>query len=520
MAVLVLVIVAPLLLCVVLSRYEAQRIARREADFTSVFILNQLRSILSQGRTAAKALVPHTLARCEQIAPELTRRAAVTPYLRTLNIVEDDHIACSSAFGLQAVPFSTFKDAPAHVPSGEWMMMVGNTPMVPHRPALLMGEPALGGRVVVAIVDDRYLLDLLHAAAPLNVFRQVELRLGGGDTLYEAAVDVSLEDSPLLTDDRMLLAGSLVELKIFGLRSRIDHAWGGLLLRYMPWAVALSIVLAWFVYREQQSRRSRREQLLKAIRANEFHVEYQPFYGVVSGRCEGAEALLRWARPGLGPVHPDEFIGAAEEEQVMVPLTQHLLKLIACDFPLLNTLPGFHLGINFAPEHLSSASLQVDVCALLEAIGGRQPQMVLEITERSLMRNTAEARKNLVALREAGVQVAIDDFGTGYCSLSYLEKFPFDILKIDRGFVLTIDTEEPRSAVVLDAIIDLAHRLGASLVAEGVETGAQLDYLRKRNVSLVQGYLYAKPMTAEAFGTWYRTIGLQARTQIPEASVR
>jgi sensor c-di-GMP phosphodiesterase-like protein len=110
--------------------------------------------------------------------------------------------------------------------------------------------------------------------------------------------------------------------------------------------------------------------------------------------------------------------------------------------------------------------------------------------------------------------VAIDDFGTGYCSLSYLEQFPFDILKIDRGFVLTIDAEG-RSAVVLDTIINLAHQLGAQLVAEGVETQAQFDYLRARGVAFIQGFLYAMPMTPAAFAQWYRSKG---KSGFPEAS--
>jgi len=247
------------------------------------------------------------------------------------------------------------------------------------------------------------------------------------------------------------------------------------------------------------------------MRANEFSVEYQPVYGVALGRCQGAEALLRWTRRGAqaDAVRPDEFIAAAEEEHMIVPLTRHLLKLVARDVAKMNLGPGFHLGINFAPEHLSSESFIGDVRALLDSLGTAGPEVVIEITERTLIRNTEEALRNLVQARSEGVKVAIDDFGTGYCALSYLERFPFDLLKIERGFVIAIEPEV-RRAVVLDSIIDLAHSLGAQIIAEGVETQAQYDYLRARGVGFVQGYLYARPMNAEAFGQWYDTTGRAA----------
>ncbi|ETN72369.1 cyclic diguanylate phosphodiesterase domain protein [Necator americanus] len=317
---------------------------------------------------------------------------------------------------------------------------------------------------------------------------------------------VSVRGAPLLVDMQKRMSGATIDLKIYGRPERILETWRGLLLRYLPWAAAFSAWLVWLVRRLQQNGQSRREQLLRAIRANEFHVEYQPLYGVETGRCEGVEALLRWVRPGTGAIRPDEFIQVAEEEHVIVPLTQHLLKLIGRDVATWDVAPGFHLGVNFAPEHLSGVQLVSDVQALRAAVAPHGATITLEITERTLVRNTGQARNNLVTLRREGVKVAIDDFGMGYCSLSYLEKFPFDILKIDRGFVLTIDAQGSK-ATVLDAIIDLAHSLGARIVAEGVETQVQRDYLCARGVTYIQGFFYAKPMSSEAFVRWYRANG-------------
>jgi sensor c-di-GMP phosphodiesterase-like protein len=507
--VLVLVALVPLLLCAALTRYEAARIARREASLASAVIVNQAASIVRQGRAAAQRALPMADEPCEEAMPRLTLLAAAMPYIRTLNFVVDSTFTCSSALGRLFIPLSSLVSVPQEHAFTAWILMVGKTPMVRDRQSLLIGERAPSGQIVVAVIDERYVLDLLQAAAPLDVFRQAELRFGEGQPIYEGRPGVPNDGSPLLADVREDLGGNVIELRLYGLQSRLHATWLALLARYLPWAMALSVLLVWLVRRLQRSAQSRREQLLRGMRAHEFHVVYQPLYGVESGRCTGAEALLRWVRPGIGEVRPDEFIAAAEEEQVIVPLTQHLLKLIARDLAVMKLPRGFHLGVNFSPEHLSSDRLEPDVRDFLRTVGEEGPGIVLEITERSLMKNTDQARRNLEALRGEGVGVAIDDFGTGYCSLSYLEQFPFDILKIDRGFVLTIDAEG-RSAVVLDAIVNLAHQLGAQIVAEGVETQAQFDYLRARGVTFIQGYLYAMPMTPEAFAQWYRLAGTKA----------
>jgi EAL domain-containing protein (putative c-di-GMP-specific phosphodiesterase class I) len=185
---------------------------------------------------------------------------------------------------------------------------------------------------------------------------------------------------------------------------------------------------------------------------------------------------------------------------MIVPLTQHLLKLIQRDMQAWNTPPDFHIAVNVAPEHLSSPALVADIQAFRGAI--RPSLMVLEITERSLISDNGQARRNIDALRAQGVFVAIDDFGTGHCSLSYLQMFPVDYLKIDKGFVQAIQ-DNGEEAPVLDVIITLSHRLGLAVVAEGVETPGQFTYLTERGVAFIQGYLFARPMRSADFVRWY-----------------
>jgi len=503
---LALTALVPLLLCVALCYYESARIVRREATIASTFIVSQVSSIIDEAHDAAQQFVLHVDDACDVLMPNLSLTAAVVPYVRTIDVIDEDHVSCSSVRLNQGMPWGAPANGMPQTPSGSWMMLADSTPMTPGRAALLVGVRASDGRSVVASVDGRYLLDLMRAAAPVGMFRRVELDFEGYPPLSDTRDGSSSDTSPMLADVRKTTASGAFDLRIYGLRAHRRAALLGLLANYLPWAAVLSALLVWLVRRLQQSRRSRRERLLRGIRMNEFYVEYQPLYGVASGRCEGAEALMRWKCRGVGIVRPDVFIAAAEDEEVIVPLTQHLLKLIARDVARMKLKPGFHLGINFAPDHLSSPRMMDDIHALREALGPDGPQIVVEVTERSLIRNTDQAQRNLEQVRKEGAEVAIDDFGTGYCSLSYLERFPFDLLKIDRGFVLTIDSEE-RRAVVLDSIIDLAHSLGARLVAEGVETQTQYDYLCGRGVAYIQGFIYARPMGVDAFCQWYEATG-------------
>lgn len=508
-AVLAAAVLAPLALFTALSWHEARHRQQLEAALAARAIESQVVIILTDAREAAMDLAPLAVRPCDVLMPELMRRTAIVPYVRSLNVIDGDRVACSSALGIRSSPLSTFEGLPTYLPREQWTVVIRSTPMVPNRRALVIGEPAPNGRAVFAVVDNRYLTDLLNAAAPREAFRRVELQIGEGLTLHERLPPDAHDVGPQLADVRFEAAGTPVALRIYGLRSRFLAELTRLLQQSMPIAIGLSGLLAWLYYRRQLSRGSWREQLLAAMRAGEFYVVYQPQYDVLGRHCHGVEALLRWDRPDAGPVSPDVFIEAAEQAQVAMPLTLHLLALIAADVCQWKTPPGFHLGINFPAEHLSDERFVGDLRSFMARVAHRQCLIVLEITERSLMKNTQQARFNLDTLRAEGAKIAIDDFGTGYCSMSYLETFPFDLLKVDRGFVMTIDPQRG-DAIVLDAIISLAHQLKAQVVAEGVDRRSQFDYLLARGVSYMQGYLYAKPMSSAEFVEWHARVGQQA----------
>ena len=215
---------------------------------------------------------------------------------------------------------------------------------------------------------------------------------------------------------------------------------------------------------------------------------------------------MRWQGRDGAWVRPDVFIAAAEAEGMIIPLTQHLLELIAEDVNQWEVQPGFHLGINVAAEHLQHPCFVSDIRQFAAAMAHKSLIIVLELTERSLISKGQEVAEKLALLRREGIKIAIDDFGTGNSSLSYLQTFELDYLKIDRGFINAIESVDGETPV-LDAIINLSHKLALQVLGEGVETSMQLKYLHNHGVTLIQGYLYARPMNSEALAHWLQNEG-------------
>nr|MBA2817404.1 putative cyclic-di-GMP phosphodiesterase AdrB [Candidatus Pantoea persica] len=226
-------------------------------------------------------------------------------------------------------------------------------------------------------------------------------------------------------------------------------------------------------------------------------MHYQPVYNKLTQSCTGTEALLRWTLPSGDAIRPDIFISAAEAEGMIVPLTRHLLDLIADDVQHWLVAPGFHIGVNVAAEHLQHPALVDDMLAFADKIKHTPLQITLELTERSLIKDGEDVARKLDRLRAEGMKVAIDNFGTGHCSLSCLQTFSLDYLKIDHGFINAIESLSGETPV-LDAIITLSHKLQLEVLGEGVETALQYRYLHQRGVTFIQGY-YARPMDNRAF---------------------
>ncbi|QLC73137.1 EAL domain-containing protein [Pseudomonas sp. LPB0260] len=241
-------------------------------------------------------------------------------------------------------------------------------------------------------------------------------------------------------------------------------------------------------------------QLRKAIEEGQLEVFYQPKLCLADDSVKAAEALVRWRHPSLGLVPPGEFIGLAEETGLIAPIGEFVLRQ-ACQQARewqRQGLADLRVSVNLSVHQLRKGNLTSLVRQVLEDTGLAAHNLELELTESQLLDNVESVIATFQQLRELGVKLAIDDFGTGYSSLSYLKRFPVDYVKIDQSFIrdLAIGGED---AAITRAIIAMAHGLELKVVAEGVETQAQMDFLKAQHCDEIQGYLISKPVPAEAF---------------------
>lgn len=240
-------------------------------------------------------------------------------------------------------------------------------------------------------------------------------------------------------------------------------------------------------------------ELRYAIEREEFELYYQPVVDPETKLVSGAEALLRWQSPKYGFVSPGKFIPLAEEIGLISRIDDWVL-LKACQQLQawqLDESSSFQISINLSGASFHDPSLSERINQTIRKIGLEYHRVKIEVTEGVLVSDVEKATRQLNALRELGIQIAIDDFGTGYSSLGYLKNLPFDILKIDRCFVQDVH-QHPQNGAITEALISLAHQLGLNVVAEGVETEAELNFLRQHSCDCIQGYFFSPPVKADA----------------------
>jgi EAL domain-containing protein (putative c-di-GMP-specific phosphodiesterase class I)/CheY-like chemotaxis protein len=251
--------------------------------------------------------------------------------------------------------------------------------------------------------------------------------------------------------------------------------------------------------RALQRRRALQRALQDALRENQFTLHYQPLVDIASRRVVGLEALLRWRHPEFGAVSPAEFIPIVEQNGLIVPIGEFVLRSVCQQVVRWERagVPVVQVAVNISGVQLQSPKSLECIGGILREEGMQPHRLALELTESTLMRNAQRYSAELQRLRTDGVSIEMDDFGTGYSSLSYLKHLPLDVIKIDRSFITHLDTNKTDEAIV-SAILSMTHSLGIRAVAEGVEKAEQLEMLARHGCESAQGFYFCRPVPADA----------------------
>jgi diguanylate cyclase (GGDEF)-like protein len=378
--------------------------------------------------------------------------------------------------------------------------------------AARLGATIRGGDTVSRFGGDEFLilcpdvegeLEALALADRLHAAASEPIALAGRDVHMTACIGIALADGPLAEAGAETLIGSA------------DTA---------MYRAKLTAGLHTQVFDEQLHhgavhRLETEVALRAAIGRDELTLHYQPIVELPGGEIRGAEALVRWNRPGSGLTSPLEFIDLAEESGLIVPIGEWVFGRAArdlADWRRQGLMPDdFTLSVNVSPRQLVSANLADTFRDLLERTGCPANAICIEITESALIANLDQAHMALRALKRVGLQVAIDDFGTGYSSLAYVANLPIDELKLDRSFIERLDSE--RDLAIVSTISSLAKALGVAGVAEGIESEEQAAKATELGYALGQGYLFARPEPESAFRS--RLLDeLTARRSIPRVA--
>jgi len=241
-------------------------------------------------------------------------------------------------------------------------------------------------------------------------------------------------------------------------------------------------------------------ELRKAIELDQFTLVYQPRIDLMTEKVVNAEALIRWNHPNWGVVKPDVFIPIAEESNLIFEIDKWVLKKVCEQInSWKKSLQPFKVSVNFSAQHFLQRNLIKQIKEILDDFKVDPLMLEFEITETALLQNEEIVKQTLQQIKDLNIQISLDDYGTGYSSINYLREFPFDTIKIDRSYIQEITKKEKNSRIIVESIITLVKKLGIHVVAEGVETEEQLNFLKTLQCNEVQGYIFSRPLSPDDF---------------------
>ncbi len=480
----------PIVLGIAIVVWQTHRTLTLEARQTGEEAIRQFDLMLDNAALAANVVLPLAGQDCPQVELALRDQVTRRPFVRSVNLVWDNQIYCTSLFG-------SFKETvdPTHYTEGVLWLMSGN-PVTPDEPLLVYRHQQDHGSVLISL----YGFHLVNALGLINPKTQLLIEVGNNwIDRYGKVSSLPHENFPV----------SQIEVASTQYPYRVVAGFGsGTVTRQMieqsPVLLGLLIFLggisAATVMRLKKRATSPSRELQRGLEAEEFVPYFQPVVQGDNKQWAGAEVLMRWQHPTEGLVRPDLFIPLAEHSGLIVPMTRLLMRQTAeLLAPHVSSMaPRFHIAFNITALHCHNLELIEDCRRFLNAFPPASVILVLELTERELVVPTQITHALFDALHRLGVMIALDDFGTGHSSLNYLRELNVDYLKIDQSFVAMIGADA-LSGHILDSIIDLCAKLDLGIVAEGIETLEQSEYLSAKGVDFLQGYLFSRPLDAQGF---------------------
>jgi len=356
--------------------------------------------------------------------------------------------------------------------------------------AARLGEADGTAEVIARLGGDEFLVlfdgddaerdAVAYAHRVLHALR-LPIAAGEGEVFITASIGIA-GTSPRVTEATPLLSNA--DAAMYQAKKR-----GGSTVEVFGEAMRMRVV----------ERMNTEHSLHRALERRELRLFYQPVVDISGSRAVGVEALLRWEHPEQGLVAPNQFIPVAEESGLIIPIGAWVLREACMQLRMWQASrwggPRGAVEVNLSARQIDHPEIIATVAHILEDTGLPPANLTLEITESALMNDAASALRVLRALKELGVTLAIDDFGTGYSSLSHLQRFPLDVLKIDKSFVDELGAGRGGAEIVA-AVVKLAHALDLQVIAEGVETERQLETLRRLDCDFAQGYLFSRPVPA------------------------
>ncbi|MBA1202735.1 EAL domain-containing protein [Pseudomonas capeferrum] len=482
--------VLPLVCALILMRWQTEHELQADSQATARQVVVHMERILDSLANAAQASRALAGRPCPEVELELRAQVTRNAYVRSSNLFERDELYCTSLFGDVDEPVET-----SAYTDGRLWLMEGNA-VTPDHP-LLVYRASEGSRGALTTVDGDHLLNALKL---LGAGHDLYLRVGDHWMGKEGRVHTGAPPTAAIAP--VLFSSTHYPFSIQGgfgpgkLSERMRSHYPALLGLLLVLGALIGVACQWQIRRAA----SPRAELQRALAADEFLPYFQPVVRKGDYRWAGAEVLMRWQHPREGLVRPDLFIPQAEHSGEIVAMTRALMRHTAQSLAPCSMLleDGFHIGINITADHCRDLELIDDCRAFLEHFPPGRIALTLELTERKLVEPTPVTLELFEKLHAMGVMIALDDFGTGQSSLNYLRQFKIDYLKIDQSFVAMIGSDA-LSQHILDSIIELSAKLELGIVAEGVETEVQRDYLAAHGVDYQQGYLFGRPMPAETF---------------------